>query len=748
GFLPTFGPAWINLYGSARNFSLMDDNQILNEGVGEGVSFRGRILVELAVEILSGAAADSKLTKIANDEKLSPKDSKNPKGLGKEQKVPAAGEEAKSATSEKIVANRTEVIAIESPPQITEDSMESFLLFGAVFEATMIDRKIGDKPISFEFTIGNYGNIIDGVSPVSKKKASESHHPESSPLLHAGEAAGEAAGDQDPVSCKSTTKSEKPMIMDGNRNCCFLPFSNRKPCIHVVSYWEGQIFRLYYSNVLERIAIAFGEGLEEVKELDRLSDTTANERMQSVFEELVNSSGKFITFAEKKVKMKDLTVLDKKRLILCKQELESMLREVMLITQQKGKKLTLTEMIQVAQNYTKKLFFLVEEPQHTIPDVFVWMLSNNKRVAYARIPAKDLLYSQLENERGKHCAKIKTLFFKTLFWGLRELKKVQLLSVDRPQVLIECAGKGVRSSVIQSYKSNPNFSVIVDVFEMVTSTGSGTDKAIGTGSGTDQVNGTSSGTDKVIGTGSGTDQVTGTGSGTDQDIPENEHLHPPLTISVVDWRAFGHSTLVGTHVVNCLKQFFYKAKELPTTSRKQIPAAKEGVKELEDETTVIEASPPEETYVNIDPPPTPKPPPPTQVYSKGDQSPVIEGDYLLLPPPPPGGDYPLLPPPPPGGDYPLLPHPPPGGDYPLLPPPPPGGDYLLLLPPPPGGDYSLLLPPPPGGDYPLLLPVLPGDCLLLPPPPPWEDYLPLPPPLPGVACPAPPGLACPAPIGC
>lgn len=31
---------------------------------------------------------------------------------------------------------------------------ESFLLFGALFEATMIDRKIGDKPISFEFSLG------------------------------------------------------------------------------------------------------------------------------------------------------------------------------------------------------------------------------------------------------------------------------------------------------------------------------------------------------------------------------------------------------------------------------------------------------------------------------------------------------------------------------------------------------------------------------------------------------------------
>ncbi len=40
GFLPTFGPAWINLYGSARNFSLGDDSVEHNEGIGQGVSYR------------------------------------------------------------------------------------------------------------------------------------------------------------------------------------------------------------------------------------------------------------------------------------------------------------------------------------------------------------------------------------------------------------------------------------------------------------------------------------------------------------------------------------------------------------------------------------------------------------------------------------------------------------------------------------------------------------------------------------
>lgn len=47
------------------------------------------------------------------------------------------------------------------------------------------------------------------------------------------------------------------------------------------------------------------------------------------------------------------------------------------------------------------------------------------------------------------------------------MKKVQLLSVDRPQVLIECGGRGVKSCVIQSYKNNPNFSVQADAFEVV-----------------------------------------------------------------------------------------------------------------------------------------------------------------------------------------------------------------------------------------------------------------------------------------
>ncbi|NXX81528.1 OTOF protein, partial [Urocolius indicus] len=42
-----------------------------------------------------------------------------------------------------------------------------------------------------------------------------------------------------------------------------------------------------------------------------------------------------------------------------------------------------------------------------------------------------------------------------------------------------------------------------------------------------------------------------------QDLPENELLHPPLNIRVVDCRAFGRYTLVGSHAVSSLRKFIY-----------------------------------------------------------------------------------------------------------------------------------------------------------------------------------------------
>ena len=97
--------------------------------------------------------------------------------------------------------------------------------------------------------------------------------------------------------------------------------------------------------------------------------------------------------------------------------------------------------------------------------------------------------------------------FEVLFWGLRDLKRVHWLTVDKPRVDVECAGHVIQSSVIMNAKRNPNFSTTVKFLDI--------------------------------------------------ELPEQDIYCPPLTIRVVDCRSFGRFTLVGTHVINSIHKFLY-----------------------------------------------------------------------------------------------------------------------------------------------------------------------------------------------
>lgn len=59
------------------------------------------------------------------------------------------------------------------------------------------------------------------------------------------------------------------------------------------------------------------------------------------------------------------------------------------------------------------LFFLFSlKPQHSLPDIFIWLIANGKRIAYHRIHARELIYSTTEEENGVFCGKMQTVFFK------------------------------------------------------------------------------------------------------------------------------------------------------------------------------------------------------------------------------------------------------------------------------------------------------------------------------------------------
>ncbi|KAI4805264.1 hypothetical protein KUCAC02_009889 [Chaenocephalus aceratus] len=203
GFLPTFGPAWINLYGSARNYSIGDDTVELNEGIGEGVSYRGRVYMELTVEILSGGTGpESKLSKMVK------KDAKAGKAGGKD-----------------------EVLPVEPPPVPDDHNNESFFLFGALLEATLIDRRIGDRAINFEFSLGNYGNVLEPTgaplpAPSPSRRRRPLEVPDSSDTLGSSPTRMSPsststpllAEQQDPpLVSKSTTPPQKPCIVEGNK---------------------------------------------------------------------------------------------------------------------------------------------------------------------------------------------------------------------------------------------------------------------------------------------------------------------------------------------------------------------------------------------------------------------------------------------------------------------------------------------------------------------------------------------------
>ncbi|XP_031212009.1 otoferlin isoform X5 [Mastomys coucha] len=706
GFLPTLGPAWVNMYGSTRNYTLLDEHQDLNEGLGEGVSFRARLMLGLAVEIL---------------------DTSNPE-----------------------LTSSTEV-QVEQATPVSESCtgrMEEFFLFGAFLEASMIDRKNGDKPITFEVTIGNYGNEVDGMSrpPRPRPRKEPGDEEEVDLIQNSSDDEGDEAGD---LASVSSTPPMRPQITD--RNYFHLPYLERKPCIYIKSWWPDQRRRLYNANIMDHIADKLEEGLNDVQEMIKTEKSYPERRLRGVLEELSCGCHRFLSLSDKDQGHSSRTRLDRERLKSCMRELESMGQQAKSLRAQ-VKRHTVRDKLRLCQNFLQKLRFLADEPQHSIPDVFIWMMSNNKRIAYARVPSKDLLFSIVEEELGKDCAKVKTLFLKlpgkrgfgsagwtvqaklelylwlglskqrkdflcglpcgfeevkaaqglglhsfppislvytkkqafqlrahmyqarslfaadssglsdpfarvffinqsqctevlnetlcptwdqmlvfdnlelygeahelrddppiivieiydqdsmgkadfmgrtfakplvkmadeaycpprfppqleyyqiyrgnatagdllaafellqigpsgkadlppingpvdmdrgpimpvpvgirpvlskyrveVLFWGLRDLKRVNLAQVDRPRVDIECAGKGVQSSLIHNYKKNPNFNTLVKWFEV--------------------------------------------------DLPENELLHPPLNIRVVDCRAFGRYTLVGSHAVSSLRRFIYR----------------------------------------------------------------------------------------------------------------------------------------------------------------------------------------------
>ncbi|CAM4604054.1 unnamed protein product [Caretta caretta] len=326
GFLPTFGPCYVNLYGSPREYTgFPDPYDELNSGKEEGVAYRGRILVELST-ILDSKSVNKKIEAISSDDAL---------------------------VVEKYQRRR------------------KFSLSAVFHSATML-QDIGEA-IQFEVSIGNYGNKFD-------------------------------------TTCKplaSTTQYSRA-VFDGNYYY-YLPWVNTKPVVTLTSFWEDISHRLDPVNLILTMVERLQSNIAALKSgiQGKVSENQLAEIWLKLIDELVEDTSKPLPLLEGK---SNVTVLDtqiqKLRLKSLKHILEAATRMRNDATDVKA---TLAEI----EDWSDKLMQLTEEPQNSIPDVIIWMIRGEKRLAYTRIPAHQVLYSTTSTEAsGKYCGKTQTIFLK------------------------------------------------------------------------------------------------------------------------------------------------------------------------------------------------------------------------------------------------------------------------------------------------------------------------------------------------
>ncbi|XP_031461526.1 fer-1-like protein 4 [Phasianus colchicus] len=418
GFNPTFGPAWVNLYGSPQNSALRDIHKDLNEGVGEGIFYRGRILMAIAVEIFSSpGVAERKLrdkTKGALSKLKLKKKSKKSKAKANEL-IQLQGEEEAggSQEAEQPAEVIVEVEELHPLPENALGTKEEFFLFAAFFEATMMDSSLSSKSVSFEVSIGNYGKAEEVVAKARKKGEKGKEREENQPLLDAGsdsELDMEVPAPDSAPRNKSMTRSQRPEPTEYDRSYSCLPMMHEKPCVYVWSYWEDHTWRLCISNWIVKLAERLEQGLDDVEKLMRRPKAKAEERLREVLEEFVAGCRQYSLSAERK------TMAHPNNLDRCRTKY--MMRNIILYAKQGLRvrrwltRANVKEKVKETRRILAKLRFMAQEPQCTLPDVLIWMLSNNRRVAYARVPAQNILYSVVEEEKGKDCAKIQTVFLK------------------------------------------------------------------------------------------------------------------------------------------------------------------------------------------------------------------------------------------------------------------------------------------------------------------------------------------------
>uniref|UniRef100_A0A8B9EGZ2 Dysferlin n=1 Tax=Anser cygnoides TaxID=8845 RepID=A0A8B9EGZ2_ANSCY len=325
GFLPTFGPCYINLYGSPREFTgFPDPYETLNLGKGEGVAYRGRVLVELETRLVEHV--EQKVEDISADDIL---------------------------RVEKYLRRR------------------KYSLFAAFYSATMLQDV--DDAIQFEVSIGNYGNKFDNTC----------------------------------LPLASTTQYSRA-VFDGCQYY-YLPWGNVKPVVVLSSYWEDISARTDAQNLLHHAADRLVSATGAVLSASHLGAQGGDGGHLHAGSGLGFAGTLGLPLPDVLGKPAS-THLDQNMYRFRSTNLEQIVQAALKLKHEDS---GLPAVLEQAEDWLCRLKAMAEEPQNSLPDVVIWMLQGDKRVAYARVPAHEVLFSKnIPGCCGKNCGRLQTIFLK------------------------------------------------------------------------------------------------------------------------------------------------------------------------------------------------------------------------------------------------------------------------------------------------------------------------------------------------
>ncbi|KAM5227805.1 fer-1-like protein 5 [Ctenodactylus gundi] len=315
GFLPCFGPSFLTLRGGKKApFRIQEEGECIPDLVKDGLSYRGRVFLELITQI-----------------------------------KPHRGSTIKELSQE--------VTRIEK-----HQNRQKYGLCVIFLSCTMMPSF--KDLIQFEVSIGHYGSRTD----LNYK-----------PLV--------------------STTQYSPVIFDGNIYH-YVPWYNTKPVVAVTSSWENISFRTNCLNLLQFTRDRLKANLDTLKSMRNLRDSALLPQWEKLLRELVEDCRRPLPCMTEQPKATDL---DRKRW-----QLRSLLLKELA---EKAKEAKPRDMVATVEGWLHRLNAVLPEPQMSLPDVMIWLVAKEQRVAFARVPAHTVLFSPAGPlHSGRFCGKIQTLF--------------------------------------------------------------------------------------------------------------------------------------------------------------------------------------------------------------------------------------------------------------------------------------------------------------------------------------------------